>query len=587
MKKIFYILGLLLFAFLAVGVFRNANLSTFVDMVENRTFDLRQNITIKSGSKVKDDNIAIIAIDDASYEYILGKYGEWPLPRDIYAKIINYLEQKNPKVIAFDLMFVNSMKSLKNADEELTKSIISNNNVYTALNFDNQPEELRFPPNLPDNLSVQVKNNSSIDFSDNTFSNCRSILTSILTGTSNIGIINVSRADDGVLRKMPLFVKYQDKFYPQLALKVYEKYSGSEQKEYTINSDNSVIINNKKIKLDKDGNVLLNWYGDSGTYDYIPIYQLIKAVNGEGHVNYDFTGKVIYFGTTAASLFDIKTVPTSRIYPGVEIQATYVNNLLDNNFIIKISRSYVFVISILLALLIIFVVMKCSSIFASIVLSLSIYTLYLASTYLLMEKYNIWIEIIYPLIFTILAIIFGYIVKYIIKSRDFDTQYKLATTDGLTELFNHRYFQEQMKFHVEQAKRYGQDLSLIIIDIDLFKQFNDTYGHQVGDIVLRFVAQILKRNVRTTDIVCRYGGEEMSIILPNTGLNEAIFTAQKLCKAVAEKKVKISGKELGVTISLGVSSYPLHGETPQALISFADEKLYLAKNSGRNKVGNI
>lgn len=128
------------------------------------------------------------------------------------------------------------------------------------------------------------------------------------------------------------------------------------------------------------------------------------------------------------------------------------------------------------------------------------------------------------------------IIKYLIKSRDFDAQYKLATTDGLTELYNHRYFQEQMQRYVSHSMRYETPFSLIIIDIDFFKKFNDNYGHQSGDAVLRQVAMTLKKNVRTTDIVCRYGGEEMSIILPNTKQEEAIAIAQKLCSMVASKK---------------------------------------------------
>lgn len=109
-----------------------------------------------------------------------------------------------------------------------------------------------------------------------------------------------------------------------------------------------------------------------------------------------------------------------------------------------------------------------------------------------------------------MAVVFTavYIAKYILKSRDFEYQYALATTDGLTELYNHRYFQEQMIHNVETAKRYNSEFSLIIIDIDFFKKFNDNYGHQSGDAVLKQVAQILKKNVRATDIACRYGGEE-------------------------------------------------------------------------------
>ena len=138
---------------------------------------------------------------------------------------------------------------------------------------------------------------------------------------------------------------------------------------------------------------------------------------------------------------------------------------------------------------------------------------------------------------------------------------------------------------LENAKRYQTEFSLIIIDIDFFKKFNDNYGHQCGDRVLRTVAQTLKRNVRATDIVCRYGGEEMSIILPNIGHEDAIFTANKLCKTVAETSVKTNGdKTANVTISLGVATYNINSEiqTTQGLIKLADENLYKAKESGRN-----
>ena len=168
-----------------------------------------------------------------------------------------------------------------------------------------------------------------------------------------------------------------------------------------------------------------------------------------------------------------------------------------------------------------------------------------------------------------------FIVKYLIKSRDFEHQYRLATTDGLTGLYNHRYFQEQMKMQVEQAKRYNSPFSLIIIDIDHFKRFNDTFGHQSGDAVLRQVAMTLKKNVRATDIVCRYGGEEMSIILPNIGKDEAFSTAQKICKRVAENSYKLSGdRESNVTISLGVATYPFDGVDASSMIESADKKMY-------------
>ncbi len=586
-KKFLYVIGLILFAVFAFIILKNANLSYFIDTIENRTFDLRQSILINEGVKKPSDDIVIVAIDDATYEYILDNYGEWPLPRDTYAGIIDYLELQNPRSVVFDLMFVKSMKSASKADEALINSFKKYNNIFTSMNFDNQPEDLRKSPQLPDKLTVKVENNSKIDFEQLTFLNCRKILQGIIEVTSNIGIINVSRSDDGVLRKMPLVVKYKGKYYPQLALKVGLNYLGEKQTIYEIDKHSDLHIGDRRIYLDKDGSAILNWYGPAGTYKYIPMYKLIKAVNGEKtELDYDFSNKIVYFGTTASSLFDIKTVPTGKIYPGVEVQATYVNNILDNNFIKKVDRGYTIALSLLLALLIASVVSRVNSAFIASTMSLSTYLVYILVAYYAMRFENLWLELIYPLIFSIVAFTLAYIVKYLIKSRDFEQQYMLATTDGLTELYNHRYFQEQIRMQVEQSKRYSNNFSLIIIDIDFFKKFNDTFGHQSGDAVLRQVAQTLKKNVRATDIVCRYGGEEMSIILPNTSKDEAIATAQKICNRVAEKTFKLTGNnETHVTISLGVSTFPFDGDSAPKIIEAADKKLYNAKNNGRNQVG--
>ncbi len=592
LKKFLYIIGLLLILVLLLLGFKKTNLSSFIDIVESRTFDLRQSIMINANAKKVNDNIVIVAIDDASYEYILDNYGEWPLTRDIYAQMIEYLEQQQPKIIAFDLMFVKSLKSKPNADKALVDAMKKYNNVYTAMNFDNQPEELRTPVKLPDNLAVDVEIQSdNINLDSITFSNCRAILSDILNSTSNVGIINVSRADDGILRKMPMFARYQNKFYPHLGLKVGLDYLKTTENQtinkFIVDKNSDLILGSRKVYLDTDGSAILNWYGPSGTYTHIPMYKLIKKIKGEPtDLNYSFKNKIIYFGTTAASLFDIKTVPAGKIYPGVEVQATYVNNLIDNNFITKAGKLYTVIASVILALVTILLVMKLSSAVIASISVVGIYMAYVIASYYAMKLSNLWIELVYPLLAAILAFITALIIKYLIKSRDFEQQYKLATTDGLTDLYNHRYFQDQMKMNVEHSKRYETNFSLIIIDIDFFKKFNDTYGHQSGDAVLRQVAQILKRNVRATDIVCRYGGEEMSIILPNTGKDEAQMTAEKICKIVSEKQFKLNNdKETHVTISLGVSTYPFDGETPTNLIDAADKRLYNAKNNGRNQVG--
>ncbi|HOY69174.1 MAG TPA: sensor domain-containing diguanylate cyclase, partial [Candidatus Ozemobacteraceae bacterium] len=161
--------------------------------------------------------------------------------------------------------------------------------------------------------------------------------------------------------------------------------------------------------------------------------------------------------------------------------------------------------------------------------------------------------------------------------------YELAITDGLTKLFIHRYFQARLDEEIMRAKRYHTTVSLILFDIDHFKKFNDTYGHQQGDIVLIETAKLLKQAVRDTiDIPARYGGEEFTIILPETDAKGAQLVAERLRKTIEAYDFPGQGKALKVTISLGIASFPDHASTKPVLIKKADIALYACKERGRN-----
>ena len=163
---------------------------------------------------------------------------------------------------------------------------------------------------------------------------------------------------------------------------------------------------------------------------------------------------------------------------------------------------------------------------------------------------------------------------------------ELAITDGLTQVYNHRYFHEQMSRETSRTTRYKHELSLIMIDIDHFKHFNDFYGHQAGDIVLKEIAHLLQTKLRDVETVARYGGEEFVIILPETSNENAIQVAERLRKTVEEHEFSIKAKYPGekITISLGVASFPDDAKEALELISKADGFLYLAKEKGRNRV---
>lgn len=584
----------LLFSLLSQSYIRN-----FFATIENKTFDVRQSL-LAPYKKVNKD-IVIISVDEESYEYLFGKYGEWPISRGIYADLITYLEKQNPSAIAFDLMFVKSLKSSLNEDNKLANNIAKYDNVFTSINFDNQSFDLRKPIDLPNNLKAKVDNKSKVNFKNEylEFTNCRAIINQILNSTSNIGHINIIRENDGIARDLPPFVIYKNDYYPHLALKVALKYlekkEGYKQSEYKINPNGEIIIGNRKMPLTPNGTAILNWYGPSGmnnsdSFEYIPMWKVEKTMyENKKLIQKDyFKNKIIYIGTSATSLFDLKSVPTDRIFPGVEIHTTFVNNILDNNFIKRLPIHYDILISLLLSLFVGLIVIRSESTVISSLIAILTSIIYVLCATAVMYLFNIWIGIVLQIVSIVLVFIAVYLAKYILKSRDLEYTYALATTDGLTELYNHRYFQEQMLLNIETSKRYNKNFSLIMIDIDFFKKFNDTYGHQSGDAVLRQVAQILKKNVRSSDIVCRYGGEEMSIILTNTNYDEALITAQKICNAVSENPLKlVNGNDVKVTISLGVSTYPQNGETTADMIKFADECLYKAKENGRNQVGNL
>jgi len=161
----------------------------------------------------------------------------------------------------------------------------------------------------------------------------------------------------------------------------------------------------------------------------------------------------------------------------------------------------------------------------------------------------------------------------------------LAGHDGLTDLFNHRQTREQLQREFERVSRYAGSLSLLMIDIDHFKQVNDGHGHPAGDLVLREVARVVKEAVRAVDIVGRYGGEEFVAILPQTDVEEARLLAERLRKAVEALAVPVGNASVHVTISTGIASYPAPNvDTSDELIREADRALYRAKQDGRNRV---
>jgi len=160
----------------------------------------------------------------------------------------------------------------------------------------------------------------------------------------------------------------------------------------------------------------------------------------------------------------------------------------------------------------------------------------------------------------------------------------LAITDSLTGIFSRRYLLERFHEEVERSKKFKYNFCFLMVDIDHFKDYNDRYGHLVGDAILREVSKTIRENIRQIDLVGRYGGEEFSIILSETDKFGARFTAERIRQAVEYKNIRVYDEVLRVTISIGVSIFPEDTLSPQMLIDKADQALYRAKQAGRNRV---
>ena len=157
---------------------------------------------------------------------------------------------------------------------------------------------------------------------------------------------------------------------------------------------------------------------------------------------------------------------------------------------------------------------------------------------------------------------------------------EIAVTDGLTQLFDVTTFHAKLETEIKRYKRYGSEVSILMMDVDDFKAFNDTHGHQKGDLVLSEIALLIEKTTRDLDICCRYGGEEFSVILPQTGIKEAVNIARRIRQRVETKYNKVSN----LTISIGVAACPSMGKSANVLIKKADKALYRSKRRGKNRV---
>lgn len=183
-----------------------------------------------------------------------------------------------------------------------------------------------------------------------------------------------------------------------------------------------------------------------------------------------------------------------------------------------------------------------------------------------------------------LPYLFSHINLIIERASAYRKLEKLSITDSLTNLANRRYFTERYKEEFNRSKKFGLNLSFLIVDIDHFKRYNDTYGHLTGDAVLRKLSFFLKENLREIDFLGRFGGEEFSAFLPETSKEQAVMVADRLRIELEDTEFNIYDEKIKLTVSIGIAQFPVDSDKIEILIEKADTALYKAKKQGRNRV---
>lgn len=509
------------------------------------------------GKLLFNPNIILVEINDAD----LVQVGRWPWRRTWLAAITRALTDLGAKYIYFDIIL--SEPSTEEDDSLLEQSLKESKIVYLPFVF------------------------------QGTSLNTKEAFWPIPRFAANIrstGCINIYPDSDGITRKVPLVFPTEKETHPHIALKLALDYAGLRIKE--INPKYLRVAGagkEFKIPLVEKNTLLINWVGKwEQTFkhysflDVLAKYQYLRQNEIPLESLTDFKNSVCIVAVTAIGLYNIKATPIQPEYPGVGIIATALSNILNNNFIHP-AAGWINLLLIYLLALLASLLMSGERPFRETVFVFLLASLYAILNFNLFKK-GIGLNLVSPLagLFTTYLISGTYnFVRVTVERKSF---FKMSITDGLTGLYNIRYFKMLLETEIMLTRQAPvKKFAVIMGDIDHFKAFNDTYGHQTGDLVLREVASVLKSATRSSDIVARYGGEEMIILLKGSSLKDGLKIAEKIRQNVENASIKDQKNTYKVTASFGVSTYQPQ-DTAESVTKRADEGLYQAKESGRNRV---
>jgi len=489
------------------------------------------------------DNIIVITVDDDSFKYLNKK---WPWRRIMFAYLVDKISVSHPKVITFDLSFIGE-SDIPADDDIMSEAFAAAGNVLSASYFTNDFKYMK-PYNK------------------------------IAENSRGYGFINKPRDVDFYVRRSRavLFSREDRKFDYSMMLKTFALYKNIPLESIKF-SGKQVSLGNYSIPVDRNGTYPLNFTLKFSEFNIVPFWQMMKTEFPPEM----FKDKIVLVGPTNEILHDVHNTPLG-LMAGVGINANELLMLMNNSFISYMPKWIEFLILCVFVIAISILTYRARK--PRIIFKVAGAVIIFWELGLLLYLRNIRMDYFAPAALIIASYVGISIYKYfdlIVQNISLKTQ---AITDELTGLYTYRYFTLRLHNEIERAKRYNVNVSLAMMDIDHFKKINDTYGHEAGNIILKEVAEILKTNTRKADIVFRYGGEELCILLTHTPKEGAVVYSEKIRQLIATNSFAGS-RNIKVTVSFGVASYPLDNVfSGKEIINAADVALYHSKETGRNKV---
>lgn len=512
--------------------------------------------------------IIVVEIDEEAIRSV----GRWPWDREWHATLIQALKDFGARAVVMDMLF--SEPANPQTDLLLSKVIQSSSLVYLPLAYE------------------EVKGRTGIG-------PMRS-LPAFAQAAAGEGHAQVSPDPDGVLRRAHLYLEEADGSRRwHLGALVAFKLLGVDPAAVEVASGRVTlpVPSNPalQIPVDADARMMINWPGRwAQSFRHVSYTDVIHSYGSrlkDEKTRLDpqiFKDAVCLVGVTAAGLFDIYATPLEPSYPSVGITASVLNSLTERSLLTPLSRGIQIAVLAGLAAVLLLIMLKVKYGRALFYISL-LAAAYAAAAFILFVQLHVAVSLVYPL----LLVLSGYVTlagyQQIVITVEKNRLLKLATTDPLTGLFNIGHFKRLLQAELQSTRlRSRKDICLVMADGDHFKKVNDTYGHAVGDEVLRGLSDVLRTNCRALDVAARYGGEEFIVMLPGATLEAGLKVAEKMRAGVEARRYHLgpTGQPVYFTASFGVAAFA-PGESMDDFLKRADEALYLAKKTGRNCVCTV